>query len=71
MKLDKLVLITVCVCAAAGVTLWLAALLIAAAQVPFAWLALGPAVFAGYIVYRVIAERLNSAEDDHYDCIEH
>lgn len=71
MKLDKLVLIAVCILAASGITLWLAMLLLTAVQVPYGWLALLPAAFAGYVAYRVIAERLRSAEDDHYDRIEH
>lgn len=70
MSLDKLVLICVCVAAAFAITLWLAAFLLTALQVPFGWLALLPAAIAGYVIYRVIAERLNSAEDDHYDGIE-
>ncbi|WP_299967115.1 hypothetical protein [uncultured Roseobacter sp.] len=71
MPLEKLVLILVCVLVAAGVTLWLAAILLATLQVPFAGLAFIPAGLVGYIAYRVIAERLRSAEDDHYDRIEH
>ena len=71
MPLDKLVLILVCVLVAAGVTLWIAALVISALNVPFAWFGLVPAALAGYIVYRVIAERVGNAEEDHYDRMDH
>lgn len=71
MPLDKLVLIIVCVVAAAGVTVWLGVLLAAAVNVPFGWLALIPAALIGYVVFRVIAERVGNAEDDHYDRMDH
>lgn len=70
MPLDKLVLILVLVIAAAGVTVWLGALLLASFQVPGAGLALIPAALVGYVVWRVISDRIGSAEDDHYDGIE-
>lgn len=67
MKLETLVLIVVCVLVGSAVTLWLSMILLAALSVPFAWLALLPAALVGYILYRVIAERVGNAEDDHYD----
>ncbi len=70
MPLDKLVLILVIVITAAGVTVWLGALLLASFQIPGAGLALIPAALVAYIVWRVIADRLGNAEDDHYDEIE-
>ncbi|MDJ0628843.1 MAG: hypothetical protein QNJ44_11335 [Rhodobacter sp.] len=70
MPLDKLVLILVVVLIAAGITVWLAALAFAAFEVPGAGLAFIPALLVAYIVWRVIAERLKNAEDDHYDRIE-
>lgn len=70
MPLEKLVLIVVIVIAAAGVTVWLAALAFAAFEVPGAGLAFIPAALVAYVVWRVIAERLRNAEDDHYDNIE-
>jgi membrane protein implicated in regulation of membrane protease activity len=71
MPLDKLVLIVFCVLAGSGAVFWIGALLFATFQIPFAGLALLPAAFAGYVIYRVIAERLRSREDDHYDRMEH
>ena len=59
----------VIVIAAAGVTVWLAALAFAAFEVPGAGLAFIPAALVAYVVWRVIAERLQNAEDDHYDNI--
>lgn len=70
MPLDKFVLILVIVVAAAGITVWLASMALAALQVPGAWLAFIPAALVGYVVWRVIADRIGNAEDDHYDHIE-
>ncbi|SMX48397.1 hypothetical protein [Maliponia aquimaris] len=50
MKLDTLVLTIVCVVAAVAATTWLSILILAAIQVPFAWLALLPAALVGFIV---------------------
>ncbi len=71
MPLDKLVLILVCVIIAAAATVWAGASLVAAIQFPgVGWAAFIPAVLVGYVVWRVIAERLSNSEDDHYDNIE-
>lgn len=71
MPLDKLVLILVCVLAAAAGTIWLAATVLAALNLPFGWFSLVPALLAGYIAFRVIAERVGNAEEDHYDRMDH
>lgn len=70
MPLDKLILILVAVLAAAGATVWVAATLISAGTLPFGWALLIPLALAAYVVWRVIAERIGDAEDDHYDRIE-
>ncbi|MFV2052964.1 hypothetical protein [Aliiroseovarius sp. YM-037] len=71
MPLDKFVLLLVCVVAAAAATVWIGALVAASMQVPvIGWIAFIPAALVGYVVWRVIAERLSNAEDDHYDRIE-
>ena len=70
MPLDKLVLIIVIVLAAAGATVWLAGLIAAAINLPFGWLGFVPAALVGYIAFRVIAERVGNAEEDHYDKME-
>ena len=71
MPLDKMVLVLVCVVAAAGVTIWIGGLVAAAWQVPaVGWLAAIPAALVGYVIWRVIADRLSNSEDDHYDKIE-
>lgn len=71
MPLDKLVLILICVIAAAGITVWLATLAMAAFQIGGAgWLVFIPAALVGYVVWRVIADRIGNSEDDHYDRIE-
>ena len=71
MPLDRFVLIVVCVVAGFAVTVWLGMILIAAMNVPYGWLALIPAAIVGYVIYRVIDERLSSAEDDYYDKMDH
>lgn len=71
MKLDTLVLIIVCVLAGSALTLWLGMMMLAAFSVPFAALALIPAALVGYVIYRVIAERVGNAEEDHYDRMDH
>jgi membrane protein implicated in regulation of membrane protease activity len=71
MLLDRLILILVIVIAAAGATVWIASM--AAAAFNFGsvgWLTFIPAALIGYVVWRVIAERLKNREDDHYDRIE-
>lgn len=70
MPLDRLVLIVVIVIAAAGATVWLASLLAAAIRFPLGWAAVLPAALVAYVVWRVIADRIGNAEDDHYDRIE-
>ena len=71
MPRDKLVLILICVIAAAGLTVWIGAMVAAAMQMPaFAWFFVLPALLVGYVVWRVIAERVRNSEDDHYDQIE-
>ena len=48
----------------------LMSLIAAAINFPFGWLGLIPAALVGYIVFRVIAERIGNAEEDHYDNME-
>ena len=67
MPLDRLVLILFIVFAAAGATIWLGAILAASLTLPFGAVALLPALLVGYVVWRVVADRLGNAEDDHYD----
>jgi len=71
MPLDKLVLIIICVIVAAGLTIWLGVLFFAALENPqIGFVAVLPIALIGYIVWRVIAERMKNKEDDHYDRIE-
>ncbi|WP_226780634.1 hypothetical protein [Oceaniglobus trochenteri] len=71
MPLDRLVLILICVAVAAGVTVWLGVFLAAMVTLPFpAMLLLVPVALVAWVLWRVIAERLNNREDDHYDQIE-
>jgi hypothetical protein len=71
MPLDRFVLIVVIVIAAAGATVWLGVTIAAAIEAPLVgWAAIVPAALVGYVIWRVIAERLRNREDDHYDNIE-
>jgi len=71
MPLDKLVLIIVCVLGAAAATVWVGTLIAASFSLPFGWLTLIPAALVGYVVFRVISERVGNTEDDHYDKMKH
>lgn len=70
MPLDRLLLIVFVALAAAGATIWLAAIVSVSLTLPFGALALLPALVVGYVAWRVIADRLRNAEDDHYDRME-
>ena len=64
MPLDKLVLILVI----AGAALWALVLLGGIiTTLPWGLPALILFLFGGYIVYRVVRDRLSNAEDDYYD----
>ncbi|MEL6586652.1 MAG: hypothetical protein AAFY65_00930 [Pseudomonadota bacterium] len=67
MPIDRLVLILVIVIATGAATLWLGALVATTFVVPLTWLALLPLALMVYIGWRVIADRVGNAEDDHYD----
>lgn len=68
MPLGKFVLVLVCVLFAALLTVWVGALLVASAQLPWLGLAvLIPVGLIAYVVVRVITDRLRSSEDDRYD----
>lgn len=72
MPLDRLVLILVCVVTAAMATVYIGIALVATTQMPTG---MGLAVLSlialcAYIAWRVIAERLNNKDDDHYDKFE-
>ncbi|MBL4813110.1 MAG: hypothetical protein JKX69_12335 [Rhodobacteraceae bacterium] len=72
MPLDRFVLIIVVVMAAAGATIWVGSVLLAMTALPsIASIGLVlPTLLVAYVAWRVLADRLNSAEDDHYDRIE-
>lgn len=72
MPLERLVLILVLVIGAAAVTVWGATALFAAFSVsPMVGAAvLSVVALAAYIVFRVVSERLNNSDDDHYDSME-
>ena len=72
MPLDRLVLIIVCVIAAALATVYVGVALLSATRMPTP---LGLAVLSvialcAYVLWRVISERLNNKDDDHYDRFE-
>ena len=71
MSLDKLALIIAVLAITAGLTIWVAGILLAAIQAPVASLLLLPFGVAMYLVARVIGERAGNREEDHYDRIKH
>jgi membrane protein implicated in regulation of membrane protease activity len=71
MPLARFVLIVVLVITAAGLTVWLGALLAAAVQHPLVGIVTTiPAVLVAYVVVRVVWDRMTSGEDSHYDRID-
>ena len=68
MPLDRFVLILVLVLAAAGVTVWIAAMGSALPHLPGVGLGVAAlAALLAYVLVRVIADRLRSEADDRYD----
>lgn len=69
MPLDRLVLIIVCVLAAAGITVYGGVLIFASTKMPplIGLGLLSIVALVAYIGWRVVAERLGNKEDDHYD----
>ena len=71
MPLDRFVLILVLVMVAAGLTVWVGALLVAAAEWPSAAIGgLTLTALLAAIVVRVIRDRLRDRDDARYDRIE-
>ena len=71
MPLDRLVLILILVTVAAGVTVFVANLMAATFELPTLGMAVSiPILLVGYVLWRVIADRLTSREDDRYDHID-
>lgn len=68
MPLDRFVLMLVAAIAAAGLTVWVVAWAGATLLMPgLGALVAVPALLAGYVLFRVIADRVRSREDDRYD----
>lgn len=72
MPLDRLILILVCVVSAAAVTVYVAVALLASTQMPpvMGLAVLSVIALCAYIGWRVISERLQNKDDDHYDRFE-
>lgn len=71
MPLDRLVMMLVVVVATAGVTIFMVAFVAAALMSPLLGLpALILISLVGYVIWRVVADRIRSREDDHYDNID-
>ncbi len=71
MPLDRFVLILVLVVIAAGVTVWLGVMAAGVFQIgPMGAFIFVPVLLIGYVIWRVIAQRIGNSEDDHYDRIE-
>lgn len=71
MPLDRLVLMLVVVVATAGATIFMVAFIAVALTAPLLALpALILISLVGYVIWRVVADRIRSREDDHYDNID-
>jgi len=71
MPLDKFVLLLVIVLAAAGITVLVASTALGTMISPGLGLAsIIPLGLIAFVVWRVIADRIRSREDDHYDHFE-
>ncbi len=71
MPIDRLVLIIVCVIAAAGASIWLALLVLATFTVPQVAIVLLPIALIAYVMIRLIRERVGNPTEDHYDKMDH
>lgn len=73
MPLDRLALIVFCVVTFAAGGLWLASLVVVSSAMhpALAVLPLTVAAIAAYFVIRVVGERVNNPDEDHYDKMEH
>ena len=70
MPLDRFVLILVVVTLAAALTIGAALWAAAVFHLPaVALMAAVPALLLGYVLWRVVTDRLRNREDDHYDNI--
>lgn len=69
MPLDKFVLTLVIAVAAAGATIWLAALAAAVWTAPAALVAAVPLLLVVLVAWRVLVERLRNRDDDRYDAM--
>lgn len=72
MPLDRLVLIIVGVIAAAMVTVYAGLAIVSSVQMPpvIGLSIISLIALCAYVAWRVIAERLNNKDDDHYDRFE-
>ena len=72
MPLDRFVLILIVVIAAAGATIWIGWLLLVSFGVS-GWVGLAfavPTALVAYVALRIIRDRLENPEEDHYDGFE-
>lgn len=67
MPMERLVLILICVVAAAGVTVWLGGMLAAALNVGALIMMILPLTLILSLFAWVVRDRLESPKDDHYD----
>jgi len=64
MSLERVALVLILV----GCAVWLGMMLVGAiAMGPFAFVILVPLAAAGYLIYRVVQDRLTNREDAYYD----
>ena len=68
MPTEKYVLILVSVLAAAGVTVGIGIIISRGFDLTtIGWVGLLPIFLGGYVIWRIISERLSNRDDDYYD----
>ncbi len=72
MSLDRLALILFCIVTFGGVALWLVSLILVTASLSplLSIIPIAIAALAAYVVIRVVTERTQNPDEDHYDNME-
>lgn len=71
MKIDSFVLIIACLAIAAYGLFVLWGVLYLSLTQPMGWIAAVLFAIAVFVIWRVVAERVGNAQEDHYDDMEH
>lgn len=69
MSLDRIMLIVVCIVGAVGLSTWFIGAFVAVQVVSplLKFVVVAFAILVIYVIWRLLAERLNNPDEDHYD----